>query len=143
MLKITFFLICLLFNVNAFAESGAGNSLYSIDFGVVLQNERGQPVGFKPTKTIPLRTGNESTLYGVVVSRHDNASFILSAVHVLPVNFGGEKAKVMSEPMDVVGRGAIFLKTDVSDIVGKYQVEIYVDNLHTNTIDYELVKARD
>lgn len=117
----------------------ASTERYQFDFGLIIKNDAGEPVGFDSTTQIPLFDKDAESLYGLVVSRSDEEPFVLSAVHIFPEQHGSNNQKVMSKPMNIISRGAIFFQTDDMDILGHYQIEIYIDNLLVKTIDYKLV----
>ena len=112
-----------------------------VNFGLVLKNEFGEPVGFKETTHIPAYSDTQPSLFGFVVSRDNDQPFLLGAVHILPGRSPDTFTKIMGKPMMIVNRGAIFMQTSPEDIAGNYKVEIYVDNTLYQTIDYQLVLA--
>lgn len=124
-----------------FSVTSLGNeSEFSINFGLIMKNELGEPIAFKPTNEIPLNEKKEGALYGLVVTKKDEIPFTLGAIHIFPEDSQGKKAKMMSKAMNVMTRGAIFLRTNEEDIAGEYVIEVYLNNIHTDTIAYSLVK---
>jgi hypothetical protein len=129
----------MMFSLSALAEQ----SDYTIDFGLIMKNKQGEPIGFDQTNTIPIHKNKQDALYGLVVTKFNEEPFKLSAIHVFPENETGSKTKLMSKTMEVVNRGAIFFQTSKEDTPGKYAVEVYLDNILINTIDYQLVSNTD
>ena len=129
MLLIVCFLCC---------QTGMANNL-EVNFGLVLRNDLGEPIGFKQTTHIPVHSASSPSLFGLVVTRKDDTPFLLGAVHILPGKTPDVQTKVMGKPMMIVNRGAIFMQTSPKDRAGKYQVEIYIDNTLFKTIDYQVV----
>ncbi|QOL25431.1 hypothetical protein LP316_14200 [Thalassotalea sp. LPB0316] len=111
---------------------------YNLDFGLVLHNDIGEPVGFEKTNEIPLTYNGEPALYGLVVTNDDNTPFTLSSVHILPADGNDKPRKLMGKPMYIQKRGAVFMRTDIDDVVGVYQMEIYLDNVLYKTITYQI-----
>ena len=82
---------------------------YQMDFGVIIHNDLGEPVGFEKTKNIPISSKGEPSLFGLVVTSPETDEFTLSSVHILPPNSNDEgPRKMMGKPMRIQGRGAIF-----------------------------------
>lgn len=115
---------------------------YKLDFGVVIHNEDGEPVGFEKTKQIPILHNGENSLFGLVVTSPKDQQFMLNSVHSLPSTIQRSNTnKIMGKPMWVKYRGAIFLRTNATDEPGLYTMEVYIDNeLHT-IIEYELTSS--
>lgn len=112
---------------------------FKLEFGLIIQNEYGEPVGFEQTTEIPIKNSSAGSLYGLVVTSPQDKYFSLNSVHSLPKPEGGEAPqKIIGKTMIIQNRGAIFLRTDDEDIPGMYSMEVYIDNkLHT-VIQYEL-----
>ncbi|MFD2164944.1 hypothetical protein ACFSJY_01605 [Thalassotalea euphylliae] len=112
---------------------------YQMDFGVIIHNDMGEPVGFEKTKNILISNKGESSLFGLVVTSPETDEFTLSSVHVLPPSNGEDRPrKMMGKPMRIAGRGAIFMRTDSHDIPGTYAMEVYINNQLHHTIEYHL-----
>lgn len=113
---------------------------FEFNFGLVLHNDSGEPVGFMSTEEIPITKAGQTSMYGLVVTGLTEEQFTLSSVHVLPK---GEQQqnnpKIMGKAMLIKKRGAIFMRTDYHDQPGNYQMEIYIDNVLLKTIDYQLL----
>lgn len=116
----------------------ASNIEYKLDFGLIIQNEMGEPVGFEKTHKIPIFYQGKTSLYGLVVTSPESDDFILSSIHKLPIQ-DNQQTKIMGKPMIVQKRGAIFLKTDFDDTPGEYVMEVYIDNKLHQTINYVLL----
>ncbi|WP_286263030.1 hypothetical protein [Thalassotalea atypica] len=113
---------------------------YKLDFGVIIHNDNGEPIGFEKTSTIPIDYKGKSSLYGLVVTSPEDQQFSLNSVHVFPHSENEiDDIKLMGKPMLIQKRGAILLRTDLSDIPGNYKMEVYIDNKLHQTISYELV----
>ena len=121
----------------------ADEQTYTINFGVIIKNDAGEPVGFKETTTIPVGKAQQKTLYGVVVSRNDETPFLLGTVHIIPTLDSNVTTKVMGKPMQSTNRGAVFLQSDEYDIAGDYAMEIYLDNQLLTTVHYQLKEIDD
>ncbi len=112
---------------------------YKLDFGVIIQNDSGEPIGFEKTTLIPISLQGKGSLYGLVVTSPEDKQFTLNSVHTMPNNEGEEKpSKIMGKPMFIQNRGAIFLRTDLNDAPGIYSMEVYIDNKLYQVITYEL-----
>lgn len=115
---------------------------YKLDFGVIIQSETGEPIGFEKTTQIPIDHFGKPSLYGLVVTSDKDDEFALNSVHVLPPQDDSDNhAKVLGKPMYVQNRGAIFLRTEQSDEPGDYAIEIYIDNKLYQVINYQLTRA--
>ncbi len=134
-----FLLLFLVMSVSVNAKE----EVYTINFGVVMKNDAGEPVGFKETTTIPVGKAQQKTLYGVVVSRNDETPFLLGTVHIIPTLDDNVTTKVMGKPMQSTNRGAVFLQSDEYDIAGDYAMEIYLDNQLLTTVHYQLKETVD
>ncbi len=112
---------------------------YTLDFGVIIHNDMGEPIGFEKTKKIPIIRSGQSSLYGLVITSPNENEFLLNSVHILP-NDDGQKIphKMIGKAMIIQKRGAVLLRTDTLDIPGEYAMEIYIDNKLHQTINYEL-----
>ena len=118
----------------------ANNINYQVDFGVIIQNDTGEPIGFEKTNKIPIITQGQTSLYGLVVTSPENEEFTLNSVHTLPqLEINTQEQKIMGKPMLIQKRGAILLRTDTDDAPGLYSIEVYIDNKLHNVIKYELV----
>jgi len=112
---------------------------YNLDFGLVLHDDNGEPVGFEKTQAIPLKRNGHPSLYGLVITNDDNEPFTLSSVHIVPSDEeNSQPDKFLGKPMYVQKRGAIFMRTDTHDKPGVYQMEVYLNNALYQTITYEL-----
>lgn len=128
--------IFLLIQFNTKAE----NINYALDFGLIIHNDIGEPVGFEKTTQIPILEAGNSSLYGVVVTSPDNNEFILNSIHILPaVEANNIANKVIGKSMIIQKRGAILLRTDTNDQPGRYAMEIYIDSKLHQTLNYELI----
>lgn len=115
---------------------------YTLDFGVIIQSDTGEPIGFEKTRQIPINHFGKPSLYGLVVTSEKNAEFSLNSVHVLPPQEDSDvQAKVLGKPMYVQNRGAIFLRTEQNDEPGDYSIEIYIDNKLYQVINYQLTSS--
>lgn len=132
--KVIVFLITLLYCATGQAEN------LEVNFGLVLKNELGEPIGFKETTHIPAQSSSAPSLFGFVVTRTDDKPFLLGAIHILPGKDEGSQTKIMGKPMMIINRGAIFMQTSADDKAGNYKVEIYIDNSLYTTIDYQVVE---
>lgn len=113
---------------------------YELDFGVVLHNDVGEPVGFQKTTQIPIENNGQASLYGLVVTSAEDKQFSLNSVHVLPTVTKELMAeKIIGKDMFIQKRGAIFMRTDLKDQPGLYKIEVYIDNKLYEVIQYELV----
>ncbi len=110
---------------------------YKLEFGLVLHNEYGEPVGFKETTTIPINTQGKDSLYGVVISQKSAENFTVGSIHILPEEV--DIQKIMGKTMVINGKGAIFMKTQGSDQPGTYEMEVYINGLLYKTIQYKLL----
>ena len=122
-------------------SASAAQDTYTVNFGVILKNDMGEPVGFEETTAIPVGKANTKTLYGIVVTRNDEQPFTLGTVHVIPTLDSNVTTKVMGKPMQSTNRGAVFLQSDEYDIPGDYAMEVYLDNQLLTTISYQLIKV--
>ena len=112
---------------------------FEFNFGLVLHNNSGEPVGFMTTKDIPIVEAGQTSMYGLVVTGLTDEQFILSSIHVLPKNQEHDNHhKIMGKAMRIEKRGAIFMRTDYHDLPGHYKMEVYIDNVLLKTIDYQL-----
>lgn len=111
---------------------------YKLDFGLIIQNDIGEPVGFEKTNEIPIWYQGRTSLYGLVVTSPENDDFTLSSIHTLPEAMN-QQTKIMGKPMIVQKRGAIFLRTDFDDTPGEYVMEVFIDNKLHQTIRYVLL----
>lgn len=112
---------------------------FEFNFGLVLHNDSGEPVGFMTTEEIPITKAGQTSMYGLVVTGLTEEQFTLSSVHVLPKSEEQRNnPKIMGKAMLIKKRGAIFMRTDYHDQPGSYQMEIYIDNVLLKTIDYQL-----
>jgi hypothetical protein len=55
----------------------------------------------------------------------------------LPNNLVGVK-KILGKSMVVNRKGAVFMKTQKSDLPGTYIMEVYINNILHETIEYQL-----
>ena len=118
----------------------ASNVNFQMDFGIIIHNDNGEPIGFERTQTIPINNNGKPSLYGLVVTSPEEDQFMLSSVHQLPeVNNNDTHNKIMGKPMLIQKRGAILLRTEQTDAPGQYKMEVYIDNKLHHTISYELV----
>jgi hypothetical protein len=113
---------------------------YKLEFGLVLHNDYGEPVGFKETTTIPINTAGKDSLYGVVISQQKDENFTVGSIHVLPDTIA-DAQKIMGKTMVINGKGAIFMKTQGSDTPGEYEMEVYINGLLYKTIQYQLLSS--
>ena len=117
---------------------------YQLDFGVIIQNSTGEPVGFEKTTKIPIKNNGSTSLYGVVVTCPDPQQFTLNSVHILPKQ--SEESvpqKIMGKPMLIQSRGAIFMRTESSDLPGNYVMEVYINNKLHDTVEYQLLASHN
>ncbi|MBU2893641.1 hypothetical protein KO495_09950 [Colwellia sp. D2M02] len=112
---------------------------YKLEFGLVLHNEYGEPIGFKETTTIPINTQGKDSLYGVIISKNSTENFTVGSIHILPEEIDIEK--IMGKTMQINGKGAIFMKTQGSDKPGTYEMEVYINGLLYKTIQYQLLSS--
>jgi len=113
---------------------------YTLDFGVIIHNDIGEPIGFEKTKQIPILHKGQSSLYGLVITSPENREFLLNSVHVFPEqNDADNMKKMMGKSMLIQKRGAILLRTDTEDQPGEYAMEIYIDSKLHQVINYELI----
>lgn len=118
----------------------ASNVNFQMDFGIIIHNDSGEPIGFERTQTIPIHNNGKPSLYGLVVTSPEEEQFVLSSVHQFPDNNETDSNnKIMGKPMLIQKRGAILLRTEQTDSPGSYQMEVYIDNKLHHTISYELV----
>lgn len=113
---------------------------YLLDFGVIIHNDMGEPIGFEKTKQIPITRKGQSSLYGVIVTSPNNNEFLLNSIHVLPkLKTENNKQKIIGKSMIIQKRGAILLRTDMQDEPGQYAMEIYIDSKLHQVLNYELI----
>lgn len=113
---------------------------YTLDFGVIIHNDIGEPIGFEKTKQIPILHKGQSSLYGLVITSPENREFLLNSVHVFPEQRDADSTKkMMGKSMLIQKRGAILLRTDTEDQPGEYAMEIYIDRKLHQVINYELI----
>ena len=118
----------------------AANIEYVFDFGVIIHNDLGEPIGFEKTTEIPIIRSGQSSLYGLVITSPNNNEFLLNSVHVLPDDASQNIAqKMIGKAMIIQKRGAVLLRTNVLDVPGEYAMEVYIDNKLHRTISYELI----
>lgn len=130
-----YLLICILLLIQVPLEASEAD--YKLEFGLVLHDEDGEPIGFKETKNIPIQNKGKNSLYGLVISNDDKDNFVISSVHTLPNNLVGVK-KILGKSMVVNRKGAVFMKTQKSDLPGTYIMEVYINNILHETIEYQL-----
>ena len=129
-------MVLFVFSYNSFAA-------VKLDFGIVLKNQAGEPIGFELTNTIPIQKKGQPSLYGVVISSTNDQEIIVASVHKTPTAIEGQHNKFLGKPMKVVNRGGIFMKTQVTDLAGEYEIELYFDHTHYQTIRYTLVNPNN
>jgi hypothetical protein len=115
-------------------------SEYQIEFGVVIHNKAGEPIGFEQTTTIPINSKGNNSLYGMVITRDNTKSFKLGSVHILPKNPKNWK-KVIGKSMNIEKKGAVFMRTSQDDPPGIYLMEIYIDSILFHTFEYQLIES--
>lgn len=130
-----YLIICLLLLVQLPLQASEVD--YKLEFGLVLHDENGEPIGFKETKNIPIQNKGKNSLYGLVISNDDKENFVIGSVHTLPNNLVGVK-KILGKSMVVNQKGAVFMKTQKNDLPGTYIMEIYINNILHETIEYQL-----
>lgn len=111
---------------------------YTLEFGVVLHDEYGAPVGFKETTYVPINTSGKNSLYGLIISKDSQENFTLGSVHILPDNPSNTQ-KIMGKTMVINGKGAVFMKTQKDDTPGDYAMELYINGVLYKTIEYQLL----
>jgi hypothetical protein len=117
---------------------------YTLDFGRIIHNEIGEPIGFEKTNQIPILKDGESSLYGLVITSPETTEFLLNSIHIFPKSsVTNTNNKMMGKPMLVQKRGAILLRTDTGDEPGKYAMEIYIDSKLHQVISYELISPQN
>lgn len=116
---------------------------YNLEFGLVLHNNYGEPVGFEKTNMIPKTYNGEPALYGLVVTNDDNKVFTLSSVHILPQVEHDKPNKLMGKMMQIQKRGALFMRTDKEDSAGIYHMEVYLNNVLYKTITYQITEPSE
>jgi hypothetical protein len=121
-------------------EANAMELDYNLEFGLVLQNDHGEPIGFKQTTSIPINLSGQHSLYGLVISKNSDEEFMVSSVHVLPETVMDNK-KIMGKTMLINGKGAVFMKTQQNDVPGNYAMEIYINSVLYRTIKYQLLTS--
>lgn len=118
----------------------AANIDYMLDFGVVIHNDVGEPIGFEKTKQIPIARKGQPSLYGVIVTSPNKNEFLLNSIHILPQENNEEvDAKIIGKSMIIQKRGAILMRTNTEDVPGEYTMEIYIDSKLHHVFNYELV----
>jgi len=135
-MRLAILLLITTYSVQIFAL----NNDFKLEFGIVMQDEYGNPIDFKETKIIPIVTKNEPTLFGLIVTHNSQNAFTLGSVHVLPDKLNGLK-KIQGNIMTIEHKGAVFMRTSNSDLPGKYTMEIYINSILYKTIEYKLVMA--
>lgn len=111
---------------------------YTLEFGLVLHNENGTPIGFEETNHIPINKSGKKSLYGLIISKDSEENFTLGSVHILPRNPSNTQ-KIMGKTMVINGKGAVFMKTQKNDTPGDYLMELYIDGVLYKTIKYHLL----
>ena len=111
---------------------------YNLEFGIVLQNEYGTPVGFKETTYVPINKSGKNSLYGLIISKDSQENFTVGSVHILPKNPSNTE-KIMGKTMVINGKGAVFMKTQKDDTPGNYAMELYINGVLYKTIEYQLL----
>ncbi len=111
---------------------------YNLEFGIVLQNEYGTPIGFKETTYVPINNAGKYSLYGLIISKDSQESFTVGSVHILPDNPSNTE-KIMGKTMVINGKGAVFMKTQKDDTPGNYAMELYINGVLYKTIEYQLL----
>jgi hypothetical protein len=111
---------------------------YTLEFGIVLHDEYGAPVGFKETTYVPINTAGKNSLYGLIISKDSQENFTLGSVHILPDNPSNTQ-KIMGKTMVINGKGAVFMKTQKDDTPGDYAMELYINGILYKTIEYQLL----
>lgn len=111
---------------------------YTLEFGIVLHDEFGTAVGFKETTNIPINRLGRNSLYGLIISKDSVENFTVGSVHILPKNPSNTK-KIMGKTMIISGKGAVFMKTQRNDVPGNYEMELYINGILYETINYYLI----
>lgn len=111
---------------------------YTLEFGIVLHDEYGAPVGFKETTSVPINSSGKNSLYGLIISKDTQENFTIGSVHILPNNPSNTQ-KIMGKTMVINGKGAVFMKTQQDDIPGSYAMELYINGVLYKTIEYQLL----
>jgi len=117
----------------------AAEDEFTLNFGRIIHNKVGEPIGFEKTTRIPISMNGESTLYGLVVTSPEDEEFTLNSIHILPpdpVNLTSKK--LIGKAMIIQKRGAIFMRASFSDTPGIYNMEVYINNELHQSIQYEL-----
>ncbi len=128
--------ILFLLSFQTFAEE----STYKLEFGRVIHNDVGEPVGFEKTTRIPISLSGDSTLYGLVITSPKDEKFTLNSIHIMPIDPTNlEARKLIGKSMLIQKRGAIFMRASIDDIPGIYNMEIYINNSLHSSIEYELI----
>jgi len=135
----TIYLI-LAFTLLVSSTTFADEPKYVLEFGRVLHNSVGEPVGFEKTTKIPVALDGNSTLYGLVITSPENEKFTLNSIHILPPDPTSlESKKMIGKSMIIKKRGAIFMRANSDDLPGIYNMEIYINNTLHKSIQYELM----
>lgn len=113
---------------------------YKLEFGIVIHNDLGEPVGFRETKNIPISLPGKTSMYGIVITTPKKGTFTLGSVHVLPTK-QNQITKIMGKAMKIEHKGAVFMRTNSKDLPGEYQMEIYIDGLLYEVINYQLIQS--
>lgn len=111
---------------------------YNLEFGVVLHDEYGTPIGFEETTYVPINKSGKNSLYGLIISKDSQENFTVGSVHVLPDNPSNTQ-KIMGKTMVINGKGAVFMKTQKDDTPGDYAMELYINGVLYKTINYQLL----
>jgi hypothetical protein len=111
---------------------------YNLEFGLVLHDEYGTPVGFEETTYIPINKLGKNSLYGLIISKESEENFTIGSVHILPNNPSNTQ-KIMGKTMVINGKGAVFMKTQRDDMPGDYAMELYINGVLYKTIKYHLL----
>jgi len=111
---------------------------YTLEFGIVLHNESGTPIGFKETTNVPINESGKNSLYGLIISKDSQESFTVGSIHILPNNPSNTQ-KIMGKTMIINGKGAVFMKTQKDDTPGNYAMELYINGVLYKTIEYQLL----
>jgi hypothetical protein len=113
---------------------------FTLEFGIVEHDEYGTPIGFIETTHIPINTSGKNSLYGLIISKNSEENFTVGSVHILPENPSNAE-KIMGKSMVINGKGAVFMRTQKNDIPGKYAMELYIDGVLYETIEYKLLSS--
>ena len=126
-------------------------AVYKIDFGFIQKNENSGKMHFKETSSIPYRMKTTGFRWGYWIKSSDNEShstYFVMETPAIPKNITGdlgktgqieeEKRLAKSTPQKFKEKLFCPFWFDAEDPLGKWKVQIYVDDRLVKTIDFDV-----